>query len=70
MPCWVQFPNQGRIEWAIFRSHFLDPSPNGASRVDPKEGCLVILGAAEGDCHSPSLPTTIYLVPPYVQVLD
>lgn len=41
----------------MFRSPFLDPSPTGASRVDPKEDCLVAQEAAEGDCHSVPIPS-------------
>ena len=71
MPCCEQLPNQGWVEWTMFGPPFLGPSPVGVSRAVSKEDCLVILGAAEGNYHSdPSIPTTIYLTPPDVQVID
>ena len=71
MPCCEQLPNQGWVEWTMFGPPFLGPSPVGVSRAVSKEDCLVILGAAEGNYHSdPSIPTTIYLTPPDVRVID
>ena len=61
MPRQVQLPDRGGfLEWAMFEPPFLGPSPTGASRVGPKEDCLVVLGAAEGDCHSIPVPQRPY----------
>ena len=46
------FLSKVNVEWAMFGPPFLGPSPTGACRVDPKEDCMVVQGAAEGDCHS------------------
>ena len=42
----------------MFGPAFLGPSPTGASRATPKEDCLVVPGAAEGDCYPPSCPVS------------
>ena len=45
MPRWAQLPNRGGGEWTMFRPPFLGLSPEGASRADPKKGCLDVLEA-------------------------
>ena len=64
------FPTKVRVEWAMFRSPFLDPSPTGASRVALKRTAWSHEGLPRETATQSQSPATIWLVPPDVQVSD